>query len=170
MTRTVLLFLIMSLSTLFNSVFAVTLENVRSNRLPDKVQVVLDISSPTEFQQFSLASPPRIVLDFPNSKRSGRAGLKVNQGAVSTVRTGYKERDMVRVVVDLNYSAKANIYPVKAGEGRGNRIVIDVYDQNIAPALTLESLQGSPQSPYVIFAGGPLPSASHIQPLSLIHI
>lgn len=165
MTRTLLPFLLMSLFAVFNSAFAVTLENVRSNRLPDKVQVVLDISAATQFEQFSLADPPRIVLDFPNSKRSGRAGLKVGQGAVRTVRTGYKESNRVRVVIDLNYPAKANIYPVKPGGGRGNRIVIDVYDQNIAPALTLESLQGVSQSPYVIFAGEPLPNASHIRPV-----
>lgn len=160
MIRVVFLVGALFLMTLTNA-FALTLENVRSNRLPDKVQIVLDVSSPSEFQQFSLAEPPRIVLDFPRSKRGGRAGLKVNQGAVGAVRTGYRDQDKVRVVIDLNYVAKANIYTLKPEAGRGNRIVIDVYDQNIAPALTLESLQGE-QSPFVVFAGGPLPSESHI--------
>lgn len=161
MIRAVLLTLLL-LSGLCRDLFAMTLENVRSNRMPDKVQIVLDISAPSKFQQFSLVEPPRIVLDFPASKRSGRGGLNINQGAVSSVRTGYKEQSKVRVVIDLNYAAKANIYPVKPGGGRGHRIVIDVYDQNIAPALTLESLQGA-QSPFVVFAGGPLPDASHIR-------
>ncbi|UJF24925.1 N-acetylmuramoyl-L-alanine amidase [Suttonella sp. R2A3] len=135
---------------------AVTLENLRANRLPDKVQIVLDIDKPSEFMQFSLSSPPRIVLDFPNGKRTGRAGLQLDDGAVGRVRTGQRNEEMLRVVIDLNYVAKVNIYTAPPGGNRGHRIVVDVYDQNIQPALTLESLSGA-QSPEVVFAGGPLP-------------
>ena len=46
---------------------AVTLQDVRYNRLPDKTQLVLDLDRPTVFRQFSLAGPPRIVLDLPDA-------------------------------------------------------------------------------------------------------
>ena len=39
---------------------------------------------------------------------------------------------------------------------RGNRIVIDIYDNLAAPALTLESLESEAQPPYVVFAGAAL--------------
>lgn len=140
---------------------ATTLENVRYNPLPDKGQLVLDISHPTQFQQFSLPSPPRIVLDFPASTRTGRAGIVVNEGAIARLRTGFRDNDTLRVVIDLNYVAKANIYTLQPEGKRGHRIVVDVYEQRVDPALTLESLSGA-QTPYVVFAGGPLKSSKQI--------
>ena len=105
---------------------AVTLQDVRYNRLPDKTQLVLDLDRPTVFRQFSLAGPPRIVLDLPDAARSGRAGLTLNTGAVSSIRTGFSNETTLRVVIDLLYPAEQ--------------------------ALTLESLEEA-QPPYVVFAG-----------------
>ena len=69
---------------------AVVVQDVRANRLPDKVQVVLDLDNATVFQQFSLPDPPRIVLDIPNAQRPGRAGFTLNNGPVNSVRTGFR--------------------------------------------------------------------------------
>lgn len=157
----VLCWLLLSLLWLTNSQ-ATTLENMRYNRLPDKKQLVLDISEPSQFQQFSLPKPPRIVLDFPNANRSGRAGMVINEGAVARLRTGLRDDDVLRVVIDLNYVVKANIYTLKPEGKRGHRVVIDVYEQGVDPALTLESL-GDAQMPYVVFAGGPLKSVKQIR-------
>lgn len=134
---------------------AVVVEGMRANRLPDKVQVVLDLSAPTVFQQFSLPDPPRIVLDIPDARREGRAGLVLNDGPVNSVRSGFRTQDMLRVVIDLNDVVKANIYTLKPEGKRGNRIVVDVYDRSYDPALTLSSLDEA-QVPFVVFAGGPL--------------
>jgi len=131
---------------------AVTLQDVRYNRLPDKTQLVLDLDRPTVFRQFSLAGPPRIVLDLPDAARSGRAGLTLNTGAVASIRTGFSNETTLRVVIDLLYPAKANIYTMPPENGRGNRIVIDIYDNLGEQALTLESLEEA-QPPYVVFAG-----------------
>ena len=134
---------------------AVVVEGIRANRLPDKVQIVLDLDAPTVFQQFSLPDPPRIVLDIPDARREGRAGLVLNDGPVNSVRSGFRTQDMLRVVVDLNDVVKANIYTLKPEGHRGNRIVVDVYDRSYDPALTLSSLDEA-QVPFVVFAGGPL--------------
>jgi len=53
-----------------SNALAVILQDVRYNRQPDKVQLVLDLDRPTVFQQFSLAGPPRIVLDIPDASRT----------------------------------------------------------------------------------------------------
>ncbi|MDO5090391.1 MAG: N-acetylmuramoyl-L-alanine amidase [Cardiobacteriaceae bacterium] len=134
---------------------AVVVEGIRANRLPDKVQIVLDLNAPTVFQQFSLPDPPRIVLDIPDARRSGRAGLVLNDGPVNSVRSGFRTQEMLRVVIDLNDVVKANIYTLKPEANRGNRIVVDVYDRSYDPALTLSSLDEA-QVPFVVFAGGPL--------------
>ena len=145
---------------------AVTLQDVRYNRLPDKTQLVLDLDRPTVFRQFSLAGPPRIVLDLPDAARSGRAGLTLNTGAVSSIRTGFSNETTLRVVIDLLYPAKANIYTMPPENGRGNRIVIDIYDNLAEQALTLESLEEA-QPPYVVSTGYPngnLPRTSTAPP------
>ena len=136
-----------------SSAWAVVLQDVRYNRLPDKIQLVLDLDRPTIFQQFSLAGPPRIVLDIPDASRSGRAGITIGAGAVNSIRTGFSNETTLRVVIDLRYTAKANIYTMPPEGSRGNRIVIDIYDNLAAPALTLESLESEAQPPYVVFAG-----------------
>ena len=139
-----------------SSAWAVVLQDVRYNRLPDKIQLVLDLDRPTIFQQFSLAGPPRIVLDIPDASRSGRAGITIGAGAVNSIRTGFSTETTLRVVIDLRYTAKANIYTMPPEGNRGNRIVIDIYDNLAAPALTLESLDSEAQPPYVVFAGAAL--------------
>lgn len=139
-----------------SSAWAVVLQDVRYNRLPDKIQLVLDLDRPTIFQQFSLAGPPRIVLDIPDASRSGRAGITIGAGAVNSIRTGFSNETTLRVVIDLRYTAKANIYTMPPEGNRGNRIVIDIYDNLAAPALTLESLESEAQPPYVVFAGAAL--------------
>ena len=139
-----------------SSAWAVVLQDVRYNRLPDKIQLVLDLDRPTIFQQFSLAGPPRIVLDIPDASRSGRAGITIGAGAVNSIRTGFSTETTLRVVIDLRYAAKANIYTMPPEGSRGNRIVIDIYDNLAAPALTLESLESEAQPPYVVFAGAAL--------------
>lgn len=139
-----------------SSAWAVVLQDVRYNRLPDKIQLVLDLDRPTIFQQFSLAGPPRIVLDIPDASRSGRAGITIGAGAVNSIRTGFSTETTLRVVIDLRYTAKANIYTMPPEGSRGNRIVIDIYDNLAAPALTLESLESEAQPPYIVFAGAAL--------------
>jgi len=139
-----------------SSAWAVVLQDVRYNRLPDKIQLVLDLDRPTIFQDSRPAGPPRIVLDIPDASRSGRAGITIGAGAVNSIRTGFSTETTLRVVIDLRYTAKANIYTMPPEGNRGNRIVIDIYDNLAAPALTLESLESEAQPPYVVFAGAAL--------------
>lgn len=147
--RLLLLFLVLLYGVSAN---AANLQNLRYNRMPDKVQLVLDLDRPTVFRQFSLAGPPRIVLDLPDAARSGRAGMTINSGAVTSIRTGFSDATTLRVVVDLSYPARANIYTMPPENGRGNRIVIDIYDNLAAQTLTLESLDEA-QPPFVTFTG-----------------
>ncbi|MDO4643345.1 MAG: N-acetylmuramoyl-L-alanine amidase [Cardiobacteriaceae bacterium] len=141
---------------------SVTLQDIRYNRMQDKVQLVLDLDRPTIFQQFSLAGPPRIVLDLPDANRTGRAGMAINTGAVGNIRTGFTRDTTLRIVIDLLYVAKANIYTAPPENGHGNRIVIDIYDHVSDPALTLESLDAE-QPPFVVFAGQALEDERHLE-------
>lgn len=123
---------------------------VRWNALPNKVQVVIEVDRPSTFQQLSLASPPRIVLDVAGANRA--ASVRVGQGAVDKVRTGARNGG-TRVVIDLRMVAKANIYTLAPSEGRGNRIIVDVYENAVMPALMLTSSETAQSIPFVIFAG-----------------
>lgn len=134
---------------------ATVLEGIRYHRMDNRIQLVLDLDAPTTFRQFSLADPPRIVLDLPDTRRDGRAGITIDKGSVRSIRTGYRTQEVLRVVIDLLRVAKANIYTLPAEEGRKDRIIIDVYDAERAPALTLSSLSGG-QMPFVTFAGAAL--------------
>lgn len=124
-----------------------SLENVRVNAMSDKLQIVLDLSRPMEFQQFSLADPPRIVLDIPQTTRNTkRTGLTINQGAVQSIRTGFRPDNVLRVVVDLQYIARANVYTMPAETGKPARIVIDVFHQELPDETRFTSHDGLPVS------------------------
>ncbi|SUO95542.1 N-acetylmuramoyl-L-alanine amidase [Suttonella ornithocola] len=137
---------------------AAIIKDIRFNRMNNKVQLVLDLDQAVAFQQFSLANPPRIVLDFPNTYRIAKTGITINQGAVGSIRTGYRQKDLLRVVIDLLSVAKANIYTLSPDSIKGHRVVIDVYDINRDPAITLTSVDEG--MPYVIFAGKALDDQS----------
>ncbi|MFA6038575.1 MAG: AMIN domain-containing protein, partial [Legionellales bacterium] len=52
------------------TVQAAVIENIRIWPEPTKVRVVLDLSAGTEFKQFMLENPDRLVIDLPAGKFS----------------------------------------------------------------------------------------------------
>lgn len=147
---------------------AVVIEGVRYNRLPDKVEIIFEVSDKTSFKQFDLSNPPRIVLDFPASAGKSHDGLMIHQGAVKGVRTGLRDKKTLRAVVDLNSPAKANIYTRSSQKKHSSLVVVEVYDDTTGSALALESMYDG-RAPEAVFAGGPLPSGQSAQNVSLFN-
>lgn len=104
-------------------------KQMRANSLDDKLQIVVDTAQSPDFSVFVLPNPIRLVVDVrgkPAVDYANRLAFK-NRG-VSLVRTGMRSSDEIRIVLDLVKDFHWEAYALKPENGRGHRVVIDVFD------------------------------------------
>lgn len=124
-----LLFTVIFLGWLSPVLAANTVTLMRSNSLDDKLQIVLDVTQRPDFNVFVLSNPIRLVVDVrgkPAANYANRLSFK-NRG-VSLVRTGMRSDNEIRIVLDLVKDFHWEAYALKPENGRGHRVVIDVFD------------------------------------------
>ncbi|MDX1656603.1 MAG: N-acetylmuramoyl-L-alanine amidase, partial [Candidatus Competibacteraceae bacterium] len=118
----------------------IKVQGVRLAALPDRTQLVFDISDPVEHQAFLLDNPHRLVLDVRDARRgSNMVGLDLSSREVKGVRTGIRQGTDLRIVVDLKGPARFASFLAGPRAGSGHRLVVDVYAKD-ASALSLYSL------------------------------
>ena len=120
-------------------VFAETVDfkGVRLWAAPDHTRVVFDTSGTVKHKIFSLANPNRVVIDVPSANASKTLVAAKNQsGLVQGIRTARKDKDTLRIVLDLTQGAKPKSFSLKPNEKYGHRLVVDLYEQGAAPVKT----------------------------------
>ncbi|MGK0441026.1 MAG: N-acetylmuramoyl-L-alanine amidase [Pseudohongiellaceae bacterium] len=122
----------MLLSVLGSAVVqAASVNDVRLWRAPDHTRVVLDLSGPVEHKVMSLASPHRIVVDIDKAVLKSKTKLSavdVKGTPISRLRSGVKDKNNLRVVLDVHSAVKPRSFLLKASGQYGDRLVIDLYD------------------------------------------
>ncbi len=113
----------------------VDFKGVRLWAAPDHTRVVFDTSGTVKHKIFSLANPSRVVIDVPSAKASKTLVAAKNQsGLVQGIRTARKDKNTLRIVLDLTQGAKPKSFSLKPNEQYGHRLVVDLYEQDTAPA------------------------------------
>ena len=108
---------------------AVEVQGVRLWAAPDHTRVVFDISGPVKHKLFSLHNPERLVIDVPAAKRGGSLQLEdKTAGLVRKVRTGQREKGVLRIVLDLKKPIKPSSFTLIPGGPHGHRLVIDLHE------------------------------------------
>ena len=128
MMRAFQYFLILSVwvSLLPASVLAAKVENLRVWHAPDNTRLVFDLDQSTEHTLFTLDNPDRIVIDLPGATASNTlTGGDLSSSPISNVRTG-QQSDRLRVVLDLQQSAKVSSFALAPNEKYGHRLVVDL--------------------------------------------
>ncbi|MEA3431139.1 MAG: AMIN domain-containing protein [candidate division WOR-3 bacterium] len=78
--------------------------------------VVFIFTDAKKYTEVSVPPPPRIVIDFPDSKcRVSKNRIDVGKGDLIAVRSGQFKPDIARVVLDLKQKRKYNIQKTKTG-------------------------------------------------------
>jgi len=123
--------------------WSVEVDDVRLWRAPDHTRIVFDLSGPTEHKLIVLDNPGRIVLDVENASiKASITDLKLDGTPVQLVRTGVRDGDDLRVVLELNAAVKPRSFFLKANEQAGDRLVLDLYDKAPrAEAVATKSVQ-----------------------------
>jgi len=91
---------------------------------PDYTRIVIDMGDKADYKEQRLSDPDRIFIDIYNSKLSSAAGapIFINNGLLKDVRAGQNQKDVVRVVLDLDSIGSYSIIHLQ----NPFRIVVDV--------------------------------------------
>lgn len=118
------------LGVLPSVVYAATVKEFRLWRAPDHTRVVLDLSAPVSHNIITLTNPHRIVVDIDSaSLKANTSALDYQDSPISRIRTGVKDKNDLRVVLDLNTAVNPRSFLLKANKEYGDRLVIDLYDK-----------------------------------------
>lgn len=113
-----------------SSAWAVEVHDVRLWRAPDHTRIVFDLSGPAEHSLIVLSDPSRIVLDIRNVKlHADLANLKLADTPVGKIRSGVRQGDDLRVVLEIKAEVDPRSFTLKANEQAGDRLVLDLYDR-----------------------------------------
>lgn len=120
---------LLSLWTLFAS--AATVDSVRLWRAPDHTRLVFDLSGPVEHKLFTLKSPDRLVIDVEKSSlKSSFSTLELANTPIKNIRSAQRNKQDLRVVLDLSKSVKPRSFILKKQPGKNDRLVLDLYDKD----------------------------------------
>lgn len=110
--------------------FAMTqINSVRLWRAPDNTRLVFDLSGPVKHNVFTLSAPDRIVIDIEKTKLSTDLnGLTGNKSPITQVRTGNRQADELRIVLDLSEQVRPKSFTLTPNQKYGHRLVVDLFD------------------------------------------
>lgn len=109
---------------------SVEVRDVRLWRAPDHTRIVLDLSAPVEHKLIVLPKPDRIVLDLEDAGLQGSLPeLELDKTPVKRVRAAVRKGNDLRIVFDMASKTRPRSFVLKANEQRGDRLVLDLYDE-----------------------------------------
>lgn len=114
----------------------VQVESLRYFTKPDSTQLVFDTSVPaTDHQMVALRNPDRLIIDVAGGVLAGSLPqAPVNHPAVRGVRAGIRDREHLRLIVDLkkDVMARSRVVAEKSG---GHQLVVELYGSGQAIPL-----------------------------------
>ena len=132
-------------------VWAAEVHDVRLWRAPDHTRIVFDLTDPTQHSLIVLSDPGRIVLDIQDTQlRADLTKLNFANSPISTVRTGVRDGDDLRVVLEITEEVDPRSFALKANEQAGDRLVLDLYDRQAKKTEVKKTVQHTAKRDLVI--------------------
>jgi N-acetylmuramoyl-L-alanine amidase len=134
-----------------SSAWAVEVHEVRLWRAPDHTRIVFDLTGPSAHKLMVLDNPRRIVLDMENaSLKANLATLKLDNTPVARIRSGVRDGDDLRVVLEVSAVVNPRSFSLKANDKAGDRLVLDLYDQQTKTPAVKKSVKQSAKRDIII--------------------
>jgi N-acetylmuramoyl-L-alanine amidase len=131
--------------------WAVEVHDVRLWRAPDHTRIVFDLTGPAQHSLIVLSDPSRIVLDVQDAQlRADLAKLQLANTPVASVRSGVRDGDDLRVVLEITDAVDPRSFSLRASEQTGDRLVLDLYDQQARKAEVKKAVQHSAKRDVII--------------------
>ncbi|WP_136064559.1 N-acetylmuramoyl-L-alanine amidase [Modicisalibacter radicis] len=107
--------------------WASDVDNVRLWAAPDHVRLVFDMAGAPQANIFSLDNPRRLVIDLEDSRlEANLAGVDLEGSAISEIRSGTRNGDDLRVVLDLERPVEPRHFTLAPNDQYGHRLVVDL--------------------------------------------
>lgn len=125
-----------------NGASASTLEEVRMWRAPDHTRLVFDLSAAVSYNLFTLENPRRVVIDIDDATQvDDLSGLDFTGSPITGVRSGVRNGNALRIVLDLNAEVKPSSFTLEPNSEHSDRLVVDLYDiESAAPPVRSTSV------------------------------
>lgn len=97
---------------------------------PDHTRIVFDINGAVDHKLFTLDKPDRIVIDLSDA----RLGKEMSgedyrdKGLIKSIRSAERNKNDLRVVLDLSSAIKPKSFILKPTQTYGYRLVLDLHD------------------------------------------
>jgi len=106
------------------------IDSVRVWRAPDSTRLVFDLNAPSEHKIFSLSQPDRLVIDVENTRfKANTDDINFDNTPVLKMRYGARDKNDIRVVLDLNSPVNPRSFFLAAHGDKPDRLVIDLFDK-----------------------------------------
>jgi N-acetylmuramoyl-L-alanine amidase len=106
-------------------------ESARIWPAPDHTRLVLDTAGKVSHNIFSLASPPRLVIDLKNADlKANLDTLDLSGSPIRRIRSAPRNGTDLRVVLDLKSDVKPRSFQLEPNDQYGHRLVVDLIDEN----------------------------------------
>jgi N-acetylmuramoyl-L-alanine amidase len=115
---------------------AANINGVRLWRAPDHTRVVLDLDAPVQHSLSLVNQPAQLVIELTNVKfKASLADLPLANTPIKSIRVQTTSPNSVKLILDLNARVKPNSFLLKRIGGMHDRLVVDLYDEVLNPAL-----------------------------------
>jgi len=109
----------------------ISIDGLRLWAAPDHTRLVFDTSGPVDHTLINLSKPDRLVIDISNTRLSAAIPAASQSDLyVQNVRSGVRNKDDLRVVLDLKQNVRPKSFMLKPNKKYGYRLVIDLYGAN----------------------------------------
>lgn len=130
----------------FSIAQAASVNGVRMWAGPDNTRLVFDISGPIDHKVFVLRGPNRVVVDMKNTRLLTKpGGLDFRSGLVTGLRSGERNTNDLRMVLDLKNTVRPKSFLLKPTQQYGHRLVIDLEDTGAKQAKKVK--RDAPHAP-----------------------
>ncbi len=120
---------------------AAEVDSIRLWPAPDHTRLVLDLSGPVEHRIFQLENPHRLVLDLGDTRsRASASALDFSNTPIASIRWAARNERDLRIVLDLSNAVTPRSFVLGRNEQYGDRLVIDLYDQQTVTSKTVEDV------------------------------
>ena len=109
------------------------IKTLRISSTSNNTRLVFDVSAIPRHKIFQLTKPNRLVIDFTNAYLEKNLGQpKKNHPLLTGLRTAHRNKNDLRVVIDLQNTVVPKSFVLQANKKYGPRIVIDLPVKNKA--------------------------------------
>lgn len=116
---------------------------VRAARIwesPEYTRAVFDLGGSVDYKLFVLSDPARIVIDLEDSTLARDYVVPAGKGVVKALRSGRPTPKDLRIVLDVDGDARAKSFLLPPAEGKGHRLVVDLYGRESGTKRIVKSV------------------------------